>query len=168
MNIRFFSSASLILGFAFSPSVWAINKCTDASGKVSYQEQPCEGRGSELKIRQQGAPAPAPAPVPEKKPVTAASPVPPAAVVPPPPVNAPKTELELQANQCLGYYKPKLRDPAGAYFSDTNMDKSVLTMKMHATNGFGGYVTREIKCEFKQNGELDTDWTKIHAQRIGW
>jgi len=29
-------------------------------------------------------------------------------------------------------------------------------------------VIREVSCEFKQSGELDSDWTKIHAQRIGW
>ena len=53
MNIRFIASASLVMGFAFSPSAWAINKCTDASGKVSYQEQPCTSsvKEQELTIR---------------------------------------------------------------------------------------------------------------------
>ncbi|MFE1573753.1 DUF4124 domain-containing protein [Comamonas odontotermitis] len=53
MNIRFFASASLLMGFAFSPSAWAINKCTDASGKISYQEQPCtaSSKGQEVAIR---------------------------------------------------------------------------------------------------------------------
>ena len=146
--------------------VWAINKCTDPSGKVSYQEHPCEGTGSEIKIRQQGGLGPSQ--VPEKKPkVDATAAIQPVASVPAS-VASPKTEVEIQANQCLSYYKPKLRDPSGAYFSEANVDKTVLTMKMHATNGFGGYVTREVKCEFKQSGELDSDWTKIHAQRIGW
>lgn len=84
------------------------------------------------------------------------------------PAPAQKSELEIKAEQCLSYYKPKLRDPARSYFTDVSLDKTLLTMKMHATNGYGGYVTRAVSCEFKQNGDLDADWTKIHAQRIGW
>lgn len=157
---------ALLAAMSVAPA-WAVNKCTGADGKISYQEAPCAGQGGELKIRQQGTQA---API-EKKPVmpastSAAAPASTAAVQQP--VRPQRTELELQGDQCLAYYRPKLRDPAGAYVSDLKLDKTVLTMKIHATNGFGGYVTREVSCEFKQNGELDPDWTKIHAQRIGW
>lgn len=158
----FFALAAMSVGPA-----WAVNKCTGADGKVSYQEAPCAGQGGELKIRQQGTQA---APV-EKKPTipVSAPPAPPASTAGVQQHSrSQRTEMELQGDQCLAYYRPKLRDPAGAYASDLKMDKTVLTMKMHATNGFGGYVTREVSCEFKQNGELDSDWTKIHAQRIGW
>ena len=158
----------LMVALLASSQAWAINKCMGADGKVSYQEQPCQGQGAELKIRQQGSPIAAP--TTEKKPVAPSEvPVRAAAVAPSAqPVRAQKSELETQADQCLAYYKPKLRDPSGAYHSEAAMDGSVLSIKMHATNGFGGYVTRQVKCEFKQNGDLDADWTKIHAQRIGW
>ena len=53
MTIRFIAVASLIVGVAYCPSTWAINKCTDASGKISYQEQPCTAsdKGQEVTIR---------------------------------------------------------------------------------------------------------------------
>ena len=158
---------TLAAAMATAPA-WAVNKCTGPDGKISYQETPCAGQGGELKIRQQGSQAIAV----EKKassPVVAASQTPVSSTpAPPQPIRAQRSELDIQGDQCLAYYRPKLRDPAGAYASDLRMDKTVLTMKMHATNGFGGYVTREVSCEFKQNGEIDTDWTKIHAQRVGW
>ncbi len=157
---------TLVALLAAAPA-WAVNKCTGPDGKISYQETPCAGQGGELKIRSQGTPAPvvekkAAAPAPTAAPVAAAS------AAPAQPARAQRTELEMQGDQCLAYYRPKLRDPAGAYATDLSLDKTLLTMKMHATNGFGGYVTRQVSCEFKQNGELDADWTKIHAQRIGW
>ena len=53
MTIRFIAVASLIVGSAYCSSTWAINKCTDASGKVSYQEQTCTAldKGQEVTIR---------------------------------------------------------------------------------------------------------------------
>lgn len=60
-------------------------------------------------------------------------------------------------------HRPKLRGRASAYVSDLKINKTVLTMKIHATNGFGVYVSKDVNCEFKQNGELDADRTKIHA-----
>ena len=168
MQKKCLKAAALAAMLVAAPA-WAINKCTGADGKVSYQEQPCAGQGGEIKIRQQGNAGPAMQA--ERKP--AAPPVAPAQAAPttapaPQPAQAQKNELDLQADQCLAYYKPKLRDPSGAYATEPRLDKTLLTMKVHATNGFGGYVTRQVSCEFKQNGDLDTDWTKIHAQRIGW
>ena len=168
MQRKCLKAAALAAVLVAAPA-WAINKCTSPDGKVSYQEQPCVGQGGELKIKPQGNPAPtAPAEKKPTAPVIAPAAAPAVAAAPPPPARGQMSELDMQANQCLAYYKPKLRDPSGAYFTEPNMDKTVLTLKMHATNGFGGYVTREVSCEFKQNGELDADWTKIHAQRIGW
>ena len=161
--------AAALAAMLIAAPAWAVNKCTGPDGKVSYQEQPCAGQGGELKIRPQGNPTPTPAPAKTASPLAASTaPAAPAAPVVPQPAQAQKSELQMQADQCLAYYKPKLRDPAGAYHTDASLDKTLLTMKMHATNGYGGYVTRKVSCEFKQNGELDTDWTKIHAQRIGW
>lgn len=40
---------ALILGF-LAPA-WAINKCTDADGKVSFQDAPCTGKGEKIEVR---------------------------------------------------------------------------------------------------------------------
>jgi hypothetical protein len=79
-----------------------------------------------------------------------------------------KSAVELQADQCLAWYKPLLRDPASAYYSSPKFeDKRVLRMTLHATNGFGGVVTRMAACEF-DNGKFSDDWTKIQARRLEW
>ena len=161
-----FKYVFLAAALMISPA-WAINKCIGADGKVSYQEQPCAGQGNELKIRPQGNPAP----VTERKaPAAVAAPVSaPAATsvaVPAAPAST-KSELELQAEACLNYYRPLLKDPAGAYFTAPSKEKGELTLRIHAKNSYGGVVSKAAKCEFK-NDELDADWTKIHAQRGGW
>ena len=67
----------------------------------------------------------------------------------------------------MAWYKPKLRDPAGAYYSEPSKDGRVVSITVHATNGYGGYTTKGASCEI-YNGQLDTEWTKIHAKRGGW
>ena len=42
-----FCYAACILALGLVPRAWAINKCTDAQGKVSFQEAPCPGEGRE-------------------------------------------------------------------------------------------------------------------------
>lgn len=39
----------LVLG-CMSPA-WAIHKCTDANGKVSFQDAPCAGEGRKIEVR---------------------------------------------------------------------------------------------------------------------
>ena len=68
---------------------------------------------------------------------------------------------------CLDWYRPMLRDPRSAYFTDPSKEGRVLTLVVKATNGFGGYVSKAAACEIK-GGSIDHDWTKIHAQRKGW
>ena len=82
-------------------------------------------------------------------------------------MNASKSPFEIQADQCLEWYRPFLRDPRGAYLKDPRKDGRVVTIAVHATNGYGGYVTKEASCEFK-SGQMDADWNKIHAKRLGW
>jgi len=36
---------------AFLAPAWAINKCTDANGKVSFQDAPCVGQGEKIDAR---------------------------------------------------------------------------------------------------------------------
>ncbi len=43
------AACSLLL--AFLAPAWAINKCTDANGKVSFQDAPCIGQGEKIEVR---------------------------------------------------------------------------------------------------------------------
>lgn len=147
---------------------WAVNKCTGADGKAVFQDAPCAGKGEALDVRPASGHAgrvPSPLPTPVQTQATAPAPTTPP--VPAPAVPA-KSALEAQADQCLAWYKPLLRDPANAYYTEPKFeDKRVLRMTLHATNGFGGFVTRMAACEF-DNGKFSTDWTKIQAKRLEW
>lgn len=55
------AACSLLL--VFLAPAWAINKCTDANGKVSFQDAPCVGQGEKIEVRP-AMPAPAVAPPP--------------------------------------------------------------------------------------------------------
>ena len=63
MNLLRYAACILALGLV-SPA-WAINKCTDAQGKVSFQEAPCPGEGEKVELRPAMS-APAVAPPPRK------------------------------------------------------------------------------------------------------
>jgi hypothetical protein len=69
--------------------------------------------------------------------------------------------------QCLNWYRPRLKNPAGAYADGASRNGSVLSITVYGTNSFGGYLGKQAACEIK-NGQIDHDWTKIHAQRAGW
>ena len=49
MTLIRFALCALALG-CLSPA-WAINKCTDANGKVSFQDAPCVGEGEKIDVR---------------------------------------------------------------------------------------------------------------------
>ncbi|RYF51220.1 MAG: DUF4124 domain-containing protein [Comamonadaceae bacterium] len=49
MNISRFALCALVLGFV-APA-WAVNKCTGADGKVSFQDAPCAGEGEKIEVR---------------------------------------------------------------------------------------------------------------------
>ena len=162
----------LLCTLLLAAPAWAVNKCTGPDGKVSFQDAPCAGKGEQLDVRpasgsaRTAAPAAmhlAPAPT-----ISAAAPPPPAPALPvqPAPVVA-KSPHTREADECLAWYRPKLRDPAGAYYTVPSKDGRVLSITIHATNGYGGYVTQRGSCEF-YNGKLDGDWTNIHATRGGW
>lgn len=61
MNLIRLATCALALGF-WAP-VWAVNKCTDAHGKVSFQDAACPGKGEKIEVRpaMQGATLIAPA-----------------------------------------------------------------------------------------------------------
>ena len=49
MNPIRYAACALALGF-LAPA-WAINKCTGADGKVSFQDAPCVGEGEKIEAR---------------------------------------------------------------------------------------------------------------------
>jgi len=165
----------LVAATALAAPAWAINKCTGPDGKVSFQDAPCEGQGARIDVRPAAGPArPAslsgntgakasPPPSPTAAP---AAPTPPAPLAQQPRSEEP-TPLQVESAACLAWYRPALRDPAGAYLTGPSKEGRVVSITVHATNGYGGYVTRPAACEFI-NGRLDQDWTKIHAKRAGW
>lgn len=57
-------SAACVLALCFLAPAWAVNKCTDANGKVSFQDAPCVGEGEKIDVRPaiQGATPIRPAP----------------------------------------------------------------------------------------------------------
>lgn len=146
---------------------WAINRCTGADGKTVFQDAPCTGKGEKIEVRPASGNAtqqPLPVVPTSAQPQPAAPPVQPA----PKAAMPSKSALEVQADQCLAWYKPLLRDPANAYYTEPKFeDKRVLRMTLHATNGFGGFVTKQAACEF-DNGKFSADWTKIQAKRLEW
>lgn len=68
---------------------------------------------------------------------------------------------------CLAWYKPLLRDPMGAYYTEARRERRVVHITVHGTNGYGGYVTKPAACEIYA-GKLNEAWTKNHARWGGW
>lgn len=170
MTIQYKLAKALLCAtlFACAPA-WAVNKCTGPDGKTAYQDGPCTGGKGEKMVTTPASgyavrePAPpAPTPVPTAAPPVLAPPPPAASAVPT------KSLLETQADACLAWYKPLLRDPASAYYSEHKFeDKRVLRMDIHAKNGYGGVQILKGVCEF-ENGKLSDSWTKLQAKRMGW
>lgn len=166
-------TAVVVLLLVSTPA-WAINKCTK-DGKTVYQEMPCDHTAQSEPVRVfagQGEPAtrslpsrvspqaesPSPQAKPDSKPQGGA--------VSLGPQNDAATNDDLVA-QCLNWYRPRLKNPAGAYADNASRSGSVLSITVYGTNSFGGYVGKRAACEVK-NGAIDHDWTRIHAQRAGW
>lgn len=156
-----------------SAPAWAINKCTGGDGKYVFQDAPCTGKGEKIEVRPASGVGRAASPSASASPAMPAqadSVAPPALVAAPPaqpPARGSKSPLERDADMCLAWYRPLLRDPAGAYFTEPTKEGRVVSITVHATNGFGGYVTRRAGCEIHM-GKLNETWTKIHAERAGW
>lgn len=161
--------AALLLAAA---PAWAINKCKGMDGKVSFQDAPCSGQGEKIEVKPaSGTAVRAPLPV-ASTPVQSTA-TPPAASFTPAPAAAPaaapvRSALETSADTCLAWYKPFLRDPASAYYTEAKFeDRRVLRMDLHAKNGYGGVQVMKAVCEF-ENGRFNEGWTKLQAERIGW
>lgn len=68
MNLIRNAACVLALGLLAHPA-WAVNKCTDDKGKVSFQDAPCTGQGEKIDVRpsMQGATPIQPGPGPAKE-----------------------------------------------------------------------------------------------------
>lgn len=163
-------SAIALAGTVLAGPALAINKCTGKDGRVVYQETPCKSgsQGAEVRVfAGQGESAQQPVP-PKARPAPDArheerqEPAQPASLGP-----QSGTQSDDLIAQCLNWYRPRLKNPAGAYADGASRNGSVLTITVYGTNSFGGYVGKQAACEVK-NGRIDGDWTKIHAQRAGW
>lgn len=161
----------ICLSLLASPA-WAVNKCVDANGSVVFQDAPCTGKGGVIDVRPATGASNKP-PLSAERPNSKSPDVEPQAptVSQPPqsaqPSTAAKTQMEIDADRCLAWYKPLLRDPIGAYYTNASREKRVVSMDLHATNGFGGYVVKRAACEI-HGGALNEAWTKEHAKRGGW
>ena len=164
--------ACAIAGSALTNPAWAINKCPQPDGSVAFQDAPCVGKGEVLTIR----PASGRGTSPAQAPLTTAAtkPLQPEAPSTSPPTQTTQAEsqqakslLEKEADMCLAWYRPLLRDPHGAYYTNLAKEKRVFSMDLHATNGYGGYVIKRAACEI-HNGNLNPAWTKNHAKWGGW
>jgi hypothetical protein len=142
-----------------------IYRCQGPGGRVVFQQAPCSN-GTQIEVKPTNTVAADKAASAPEGPAVSAEPV----------ASAPaslggaapsKLELEAAADRCLDWYRPRLRDPRGAYHRDAVLDKGVLRLTLHATNRYGGYVSKAAACEIKR-GEVDLSWTRIHAQRLGW
>lgn len=167
MRMRYFLAAALLASGGASAQVY---KCPDAAGRTVLQQTPCAG-GKQLDVRpasgRTATPMPAAGPAPA--PVAAVpAPAPAPSTTPPPGPGAPaKSSLEREADMCLAWYLPMLKNPRGAYYTRPSKDGRVVTITVHATNSYGGVVTETARCEI-HNGKLDEGWTKTHAERLKW
>ena len=162
--------AVVVLATLLTVPAWAIHKCTGPDGKLTFQDAPCAGQGEKIEVRPASGPARMAAPAATPKTPASSGHLPAPATAPltaQPAPAATQSPLAREAEACLDWYKPKLRDPKGAYLTEPAKEGRVLSITIHATNGYGGYVTRRGSCEF-HNGKLDNDWTLIHARRQNW
>lgn len=168
-------TAARLLGWCLGgalagPAAAQVFKCT-VDGATVYQARPCAtagGTGQEVKLHVAPVATPAAPATPPPAAKPAATPEQPAPSPTQAMPSAPqKTQLEAEAEACLDWYRPKLRDPRSAYYRNPTKDRSVLTITVYGTSGRGGYLSQSAACEIK-GGSVDDGWTKIHAERLGW
>lgn len=163
--------ALVAVAVLFCAPAWAVNRCQLNDGSVVYQDLPCAVQSKAKLIDARPANTTYAAP---KKPTSPAIEPEQDEAAPQPkseasstPAAPAKNMLEEYADMCLDWYRPLLKNPRGAYYSNEKMEGRVLSLTIHGTNTYGGVVTKDAACEIHL-GRLDSDWTKIHAKREGW
>jgi hypothetical protein len=150
---------------AMAPA-WAVYKCTAPDGKVSYQTQACPftGTGAVLNPGRRVVVVPDPetfSPIKAQNQSDSFAPVPVATVAPT------GNPLDAEAQTCLAFIQPMLKDPGSPSVRDVRKEGTVLAMTVYAKNSYGGTTSKAAACEIK-NGLLDVGWTNIHLKRLGW
>ena len=139
--------------------VWAVNRCVLADGRVTYQDALCPATAGASQVRLFTPPSDPAGRQRAAADVAAAAKLARAAeVVPAEAVGLNQARpaqgqgsLAGLAGDCLNTIRPSLRDPAGAYWTGASIDRlDVLRMTLHATNGYGGYVTKDVSCEVRK------------------
>ena len=158
-----------LLALAASPAL-AVVKCVGADGKISYQQAVCPNSAQPQPMHNFPRPRivtidPATLSM-EKDPSPTLTPSP-ADLPAPVPMGAGRSGLEPEADICLEYLKPLLKDPGSPYYRNLQKEGTVLSMELYAKNALGGYTSKPAACEIK-NGRLDDGWTRIHLKRLGW
>lgn len=146
------------------PAAHAVNKCTLDGGRVVYQDALCPAAAGASQVRlftpqsdpagrQRAAADMAAAAKLEKAAELVPAPAPAIGLGPATPAQMDGGVAEL-ADACLNQHRAGLRDPRSAYWRNASLDKfNVLRMTLHATNGYGGFVTNTVECEMR-NGKL--------------
>jgi hypothetical protein len=145
---------------------WAVHKCTAPDGKVTYQAQACPlvGTGEVLNPGHRTVVlVPNPEGLSPIKPNNQADSF---AVAPLPAVPS-AGPLDGEAQTCLEFILPMLKDPGSPYVRDVRKEGTVLSMNVYAKNAYGGTTGKAAACEIK-NSRLDVGWTNIHLKRLGW
>lgn len=133
----------------------AIYKCT-AGGKTNFQDRPCES-SNDQKIIEKPA---------EKR--TAASQGGHKRVL------LTETPDKTLIDACLDIFRPKLRDPRGAYadggvFQQVSLEGDAskppwreVVVSGRATNGYGGYVAKNFHCIVDSENKIDAKGTEMY------
>lgn len=163
--------AALLLaaaGAAAQNSTIAVNRC-EAGGRVVFQQAPCPpgqvasqvqvGPGNVVATPARPASAPGSA--------AASAPGPAGSDASTPSPAAPRPPALTQAEACLAYLRPLLRDPASGRILSSERDGRVLRVQLQAADARGRLHTRAAACEFV-NGRVDDGWSRIQLERLGW
>ncbi len=158
----------LALALLAASPAWAVYKCSTPDGRVRYQAEACPLAETGVQLHPQRRAIvvqPDPATYSPLKPNNQADPF---AAAPAPVQAAPSTSpLEAEAQTCLAFVLPMLKDPGSPTVRDVRKEGTVLSMTVYAKNAYGGVAQQAAACEIK-NGRLDVGWTHIHLKRLGW
>jgi hypothetical protein len=137
-----------------------VNRC-EARGQVVFQQAPCPPGHAASQV--QVAPTNVVASPPRPAPAAAAS----AASAPAAVAASAAAAVPTEADTCLAYLRPLLRDPTSGRILSSKRDGRVLQVQLQAADARGRLHTREAACEFV-NGRVDDGWSRIQLERLGW
>lgn len=160
-------------GAAAAPAGVPIHKCQVGDRQV-YQQDPCHGAGVSGTVLAPDAtgtlvPQSLALPPPARR-AAASAPAPAAAAPAAPLILRPQDErLERQADACLAWYRPMLKQALSARRTTLpKQEGGTVFLKIDVSDGLGGFDSKVAACEFDPAGRLDPARTTAHAQQRGW